>query len=137
MNAKIFLLGLLFFCTAGFALAQEVNTNQALSALADLQAMADGGRASDILDSLGVNASTSTNSIGSSAASGFSVATIIAGLLFGTIGFAAFIYGKKQGSWKPLVIGLVLMGYPYFVTDPFWLFGIGAGLTILLFVWRD
>ncbi|MCC6758868.1 MAG: amino acid transport protein [Candidatus Omnitrophica bacterium] len=62
---------------------------------------------------------------------------MIAGFLFGLIGLAAFIYGRKEGSWKPVLIGILLMGYPYFVADSVWLFGIGIGLTALLFFWRD
>lgn len=38
-------------------------------------------------------------------------AALIGSLLFGAIGFAAFMYGKKMALWKPLVLGLVLMVY--------------------------
>ena len=119
------------------ALAQDVNTNQALSALADLQAMANGGQASDVLSSLGVNSPSSINPLSSSVASDFTASALIAGFLFGLIGLAAFIYGRKEGNWKPVLIGILLMGYPYFVADSVWLFGIGTGLTALLFFWRD
>ena len=40
------------------------------------------------------------------------------GLLFSTIGLGFFIYGKKQGAMVPLICGLVLMVYPYFVSNP-------------------
>ena len=33
-------------------------------------------------------------------------------LLFGAIGLAVFVYGKKMVLWKPMVIGVVLMAYP-------------------------
>jgi len=61
-------------------------------------------------------------------------ATILASVIFGSIGFAAFVYGKKQASAKALVIGVVLMVYPYFVPNPIALFSIGTVLTVLLFI---
>ena len=61
-------------------------------------------------------------------------ANILAGVIFGSIGFAAFIYGKKQASLKPVVIGVILMAYPYFVQNPIPLFAIGTVLTIALFL---
>jgi len=59
-------------------------------------------------------------------------ANILASVIFGGIGFGAFIYGKKQSNLKALVIGVILMVYPYFVQNPIALFAIGVVLTILL-----
>ena len=64
-------------------------------------------------------------------------ADLIAELLFGAIGMAAFVYGKKQGRLKTTLISVVIMGYPYFVTDTLLLYGIGIVLTAALFVFRD
>jgi hypothetical protein len=61
-------------------------------------------------------------------------ANILAGVIFGSIGFGAFIYGKKQSNFKALVIGVILMVYPYFVPNPIALFAIGTVLTIALFL---
>ena len=66
-----------------------------------------------------------------------SASTIYAGLIFGAIGLAAFIYGKKQTSFKPMVIGIALMAYPYFVSHEIWVWAIGAVLTFSLFLFRD
>ena len=63
--------------------------------------------------------------------------TLIAGLLFGSIGFVAFVFGKRNGLWKPAVIGILLMAYPYFVSDTLPLYVIGAVLTIALFFVRE
>jgi hypothetical protein len=63
-----------------------------------------------------------------------SSANIIASVLFGSIGFAAFIYGKKQSNFKALVLGMILMVYPYFVPNPIALYAIGVVLTVLLFI---
>ena len=67
----------------------------------------------------------------------FSGAVIVANLLFGSVGFVAFVYGKKMHVWKPMFIGLVLMAYTYFVESTLLLFGIGTVLTAALFVFRD
>ena len=61
-------------------------------------------------------------------------ANIYASIIFGSIGFGAFIYGKKQSNLKALVIGVILMVYPYFVQNPIALYTIGAVLTLFLFV---
>jgi hypothetical protein len=58
-------------------------------------------------------------------------------ILFGGIGMGAFVYGKKQGLPKPMIIGIALMAYPYFVESGWLIFLIGALLTAALFVFRD
>lgn len=67
----------------------------------------------------------------------FSGANLIGGLLFGSIGFVAFVYGKRMHVWKPMFLGLALMAYPYFVTNDIALFAIGAVGTAVLFLFRD
>ena len=62
---------------------------------------------------------------------------LLGGLLFSGIGFVAFTYGRKMGQWKPAMIGVFLMCYPYFVSSTFWLYAIGAALTAALFYFRD
>jgi hypothetical protein len=67
----------------------------------------------------------------------FSGGELLADLIFGVIGMAAFAYGKKQGQWKTAVLAVALMCYPYFITGTIWLWGIGVVLTLALFVWHD
>lgn len=67
----------------------------------------------------------------------FSGANLIGGLLFGSIGFVAFIYGKRMHVWKPMLLGLALMAYPYFVEDEIVLFAIGIVGTAALFLFRE
>jgi hypothetical protein len=67
----------------------------------------------------------------------FTGGVIVANLLFGSIGFVAFVYGKRLHVWKPMFIGLTLMAYTYFVANVVLLFGIGAVLTASLFIFRD
>ncbi len=62
-----------------------------------------------------------------------STSLILASLIFGSIGTGAFIYGWKQKCLKPLVIGVLLSVYPYFVPNPIALWGIGVALTLGLF----
>ena len=64
-------------------------------------------------------------------------ADLIADLLFGAIGMAAFMYGKKQGRLKTTLISVAIMAYPYFVSGTVLLYGIGIVLTAALFVIRD
>lgn len=53
------------------------------------------------------------------------------GVLFSSIGLGFFIYGRKQQKPVPLVCGLALMIYPYFVSTTLPLVAIGAILTAL------
>jgi hypothetical protein len=62
---------------------------------------------------------------------------LLAGFVFGTIGWGAFRYGAKLELWKPRAIGVVLMGYPYLVYNRWLLWGIGAGLLIVLWFHHD
>ena len=62
--------------------------------------------------------------------------SLFAAILFGAIGMGAFVYGKRTGLAMPMILGVALMGYPYFVSD-FWMtFGIGVGLCVLLYRFR-
>lgn len=64
-------------------------------------------------------------------------AVLFAGLLFGTIGFLAFRYGKRQTLFLPMIIGVVLMVYPYFVAQTWLLYAIGCGLCVGLYLVRE
>jgi hypothetical protein len=58
-------------------------------------------------------------------------------LLFGAIGLGAFMYGKRMVLWKPMVMGVTLMAYPYFVPQTWLIYTIGCTLCLGLFVFRD
>ncbi|HEY2796557.1 MAG TPA: hypothetical protein VGK26_01595 [Thermoanaerobaculia bacterium] len=62
-----------------------------------------------------------------------SLATILIAVFFSLVGFAAFRYGRKNDETRPLVLGIGLMAYGYFVSNAWLSFGIGAVLTLLLF----
>ena len=67
----------------------------------------------------------------------FSMPNLIAGFIFGSIGFVAFFYGRRMNLWKLMFCGLGLMIYPYFVDNVVLLFGIGGLGTGALFFLRD
>jgi hypothetical protein len=59
------------------------------------------------------------------------VALLYWGLLFGSIGLGFFVYGKKQKAIMPLVSGLGLMVFPYFISNPYVLVLSGVGLMVI------
>ena len=59
------------------------------------------------------------------------ISLLLWGLLFSSIGLGFFIYGKKQKAVVPLVCGLALMIYPYFISSTFPLVSIGAVLIAI------
>ena len=65
-----------------------------------------------------------------------SAANLIGGLIFGSIGFVAFVYGKRMQLWKMMLCGLALMIYPYFVEDNSILFAAGVIGSAALFFLR-
>jgi hypothetical protein len=64
-------------------------------------------------------------------------ASILWGMLFGAIGLGYFIYGKRQEKFAPLLCGIALMVFPYFVSSAVWLVVIGAALMAVPYFFRD
>ncbi len=62
---------------------------------------------------------------------------LFANLLFSSIGFVGFVYGKRMSLWKPMFLGLALMAYPYFIEDTITLCAIGVAGSAALFWLRD
>ena len=59
---------------------------------------------------------------------------LFAALIWGSIGFGFFIYGKKQKSPVQLVSGLLLMSMSYFAKTPMKLSLIGIVIIAVIFV---
>jgi hypothetical protein len=57
--------------------------------------------------------------------------TLMWGILFGAVGLGFFVYGKKQKAPIPLLSGLMLMVFPYFVSNTYLVVLIGAALIAL------
>ena len=51
--------------------------------------------------------------------------------MFSSIGLGFFIYGRKQKVAMPLICGIALMVYPYFVSNNALLIAIGAVLIAI------
>ena len=65
-----------------------------------------------------------------------SPAYLFGAFLFGIIGFAAYRYGNKASN--PIVrwLGLALMVYPYFISQTWLLYVLGAGLCFVMYWYR-
>jgi hypothetical protein len=63
-------------------------------------------------------------------------ASLIFGFLFGSIGLGLFIYGRKQKVIVPLLCGMALMVYPYFVTNLAAMIAIGCALIAIPYFFR-
>jgi hypothetical protein len=59
---------------------------------------------------------------------------LIVGVIAGAIGMGYFIYGKRQTKIVPMVAGVLLCIYPYFIDSLLWLSLIGAVLVAAPFV---
>ncbi len=65
----------------------------------------------------------------------FSLSSLAASFVFGVFGLYFFRHGKKQGHIPSLLVGLILMIYPYFIENAILLWGIGFGLLFLEYQW--
>lgn len=55
---------------------------------------------------------------------------LMASMFFGCFGAAYFLYGKRQGQAVPLICGIILTVFPYFITDLKLMIPIGILLII-------
>jgi len=56
---------------------------------------------------------------------------LIWGMVFGSIGLGFFIYGKRQRAAIPLITGIALSIFPFFITNVYLLVLVGMVLVIL------
>ena len=59
---------------------------------------------------------------------------LFAGMIAGVFGMAYFVYGKRQTKFAPMMCGVALCVYPYFIDSLVWLCVIGAVLLVVPFV---
>jgi len=57
--------------------------------------------------------------------------SLFLGLLFGSIGMVYMIYGKRQSSVMHIVVGAILIIYPYLFSNTLLVFIVGAVLTAI------
>ena len=60
--------------------------------------------------------------------------SLVIGIFTGAIGVGYFIYGKRQAKFAPLLAGMMLCVYPYFVQSVLWTVVVGAALSAARFV---
>ncbi|MGH8189869.1 MAG: hypothetical protein ACREP2_00295 [Rhodanobacteraceae bacterium] len=65
-----------------------------------------------------------------------SVVSIVWGMLFGAVGVGYFIYGKRQSMIMPLVCGIALMVYPWFVSGSVVTVIVGIALMVVPYFLR-
>ncbi len=53
------------------------------------------------------------------------------GMIFGSIGLGYFVYGKKQKCMVPMLSGVALMIFPYFVSNTILLVIVGVLLSVV------
>ena len=63
--------------------------------------------------------------------------TLMFGVLFGSIGVGYFIYGKKQEKLIPLIAGIILCAFPYFMPNPGAMLIVGTILVVAPWVVRE
>ncbi len=67
----------------------------------------------------------------------FTASNLFGQILFGAIGMGAFVYGKKAAQFRPMLIGVALMAFPYFIGETWILYTVGTLLTGGLFFFRE
>ncbi|MFH1022780.1 MAG: hypothetical protein V1809_05275 [Planctomycetota bacterium] len=60
--------------------------------------------------------------------------SLIVGIIAGSLGMAYWVYGRRQARFAPMIAGVLLCVYPYFVDGWFWLILVGAVLAAAPFV---
>jgi len=65
-----------------------------------------------------------------------SASSLFLGVLFGSVGFGFFLYGRKQRTIVPLVCGLALMVVPYLIPNAWLLSAVGLVLVAVPYLVR-
>ena len=58
----------------------------------------------------------------------FNATSFLVSLVVSSVGFVAFMYGKRQSRLPQMLVGVALMGFPYFVSNILVMLLIGAAL---------
>ncbi len=62
------------------------------------------------------------------------MAQLFIGIVTGALGFAYIVYGRRQQRFAPLLCGIALCAYPYFIDSTLVLWLVGAALAAVPFV---
>lgn len=63
----------------------------------------------------------------------FDANTFLLSMLIGSVGFVAFVYGKKQSRLPQMVAGVTLMAFPYFVSNAWVMLAIAVGVLVAMY----
>ncbi len=63
-----------------------------------------------------------------------SVSTFVIGIITGALGIGYIMYGRRQTKFLPLIAGVSLCVYPYFIDSVVWLCIVGALLLAAPFI---
>lgn len=63
----------------------------------------------------------------------FDPASLFGGLVFSTVGFGAWRYGRKMDSARHMLLGVALFGLPWLLSGGWGLWAVGSALTVGLF----
>lgn len=64
----------------------------------------------------------------------FSASSLFASFLVGLVGLGLFLYGKKQTRLPQLIVGLVLMVFPYFIESAAIVYAVSGALVVGLWL---
>ena len=64
----------------------------------------------------------------------FNTHFLFASLIWGSVGFGYFIYGKKQSSWVPMVGGVLMIAASYLSGSALLMSLICIGLVVAIYV---
>lgn len=57
-----------------------------------------------------------------------SMTTVVVGIITGAFGVGYIMYGRRQTRFAPLIAGMSLCAYPYFIDSLVWVCIVGAVL---------
>jgi hypothetical protein len=63
----------------------------------------------------------------------FNANFLFASLIWGSVGFGYFIYGKKQSSWSPMIGGVLMMAVSYFISSALLMSLVSIGIIVAVY----
>lgn len=63
----------------------------------------------------------------------FSFGSLVCSMLVTGVGFVFFKYGRKRSRPMFLIFGIAMMIYPYFIDNVYWMLGIAAAISGVLY----
>ena len=67
----------------------------------------------------------------------FNFDNILSQLLISCAGMGFFMYGKKSQRLFPLLAGILMCAYPYFINNVWILWGVTVALIVALYILRE